>query len=480
MSTCPHLVLPLRPSGVTATLDSNTTSRAICDDFTTVGGPRECLKVFDSLSNSSLRLNPSKSKLLWPRPSRPPDWLVRECASRDIPIVLGATLALGTTLGLDAAQAEKHVSQTVVSHDRLFGAVLHPRMRTQVSYLLLRYCLQPKLGFLLRTTKPSLITRPCAQFDEKLMTTFFRLLTRLDSPALCARVSGLAHRTAPTGRVAGADQHLFSSVLKLAPKPIRHGGFGLRLSSAISPVAYWSAMALAAKEIEQFTAVPALPQRFPSFVQARDKAYNTLRLWGTPVSPAEEVLPDTKGLLPAVSRDIAKFYESIDPTSRKLQRLITRSIEELGHKADLADADTRTKALLRSCTGYSAGAWLCAIPSEASLRLQDTHFVVACLLRLSAPFSCRARCHRCRAVLDPVTCVDHFFSCQKNIPAHCTTRHRLLARLTVKQCERSGVTALYEKQPDWGEPLRPDGIQFFPAGQALTDTTVRHPTAKTS
>lgn len=225
-----------------------------------------------------------------------------------------------------------------------------------------------------------------------------------------------------------------------------------------------------------------LQREIPSISAEREQVHGHLRSLGVPCAFHPDAKPDKDtALLPEYPGAMAHFYAPLSTSKFKLQRLITKSIEDRVHAAHFADSDQRTRALLLSTTGYSAGAWLCAIPRRPSLQLTDTHFAVACLLRIGARFNSGRFCNSsgCRALLRPATCVDHFFSCNKSVPVHCTVRHHLLSHLTFTQCERSGVPSLLENQPDPVIKLRPDGTHFFPHKTTLSDTTVRHPTAST-
>jgi hypothetical protein len=468
-----------------AVLDTNTTTRAICDDLTSVGQPRDCLKVFDSLSTSSLNANVPKCKLLWPHETDPPTWLVTACEQRELTLARGANAAfsqkvLGAILGLNPQAVTEHAHAVVRKHIPLFEAVAHDRMRSQVACLLLRYCIQPLLCYITRTAKPSLVAAPLAEFDALLLTTFYRLVTKHGSPAHAEPLPTLPDELATLMSSPAPDPTLFSAVLKQVPKPIRQGGLGLRLASRVSTPAYWSGLSLAASDIEPFTSHNPQPG-YHSFVDARDAAHKQLVLSGVCKQPPDanplEGPKEMGPLIPHEPSSMADFYAEVFPhTKFKLQRLITHAIEDIAHAADFANAGQREKAVTLSLTGYAAGAWICAIPATDPLRLTDFQWATACLLRLGANLRCGSTCTKCGARVHPCTAVDHFLASCRNTPLY-GPRHTLLARLTESQCVRAGVPSLYEEPPDTGVRLKPDGTQFFAHGKTLTDTTVRHPTA---
>ena len=106
--------------------------------------------------------------------------------SLGIPIRLNVASLLGSFVYRDDQCLGDHLRTSVMPFTRLRNALpvmKHERMPTQYAMLMLRYCLVPKLSYLIRTIRPSALEPVCQTFDNLIMDTAFDLLTLNDVPA---------------------------------------------------------------------------------------------------------------------------------------------------------------------------------------------------------------------------------------------------------------------------------------------------------
>lgn len=458
------------------------TARAICDDFNAVGPYSVCLETYDRLLRSTLRLNCSKTKILWPHDSDPPADLVQGCTVRGIQLVRRSAKLLGTALGFDPGAVTQLAQTHADSHDVLFKAIRHPSMLKQVGALLLRTCLQPCMGYPTRVCKPDHIEAPCQSFDAKVALAFQHL-------------AGLEPNE-PSEPHAERDAKLsplLSAALKTLIKPIRQGGFGIRTSVDLRHPAYWSASVQAATDVLPFIPADPVLADAVGFVAARNAAYSRLVARGAKVQPPEILgspgkyprfpEPDEPApiLLPRCPAEIQPFYASVrDDKTFKLQKFLTRSIEDLTYAVDFNAASKEEQFRILDVRGYGASAWLLALPTSSYKRICDSHFSLALRYRFGIPIA--SGITHCGACLNPIrnTVATHYNSCIKYRRTTVTSRHDALAKHSVRIGERAGAVAVWEPPPDRGVRKRPDASFFFSTHTAYTDTTVRDPTNNTA
>ena len=101
--------------------------------------------------------------------------------------------------------------------------LLNSSLPVQPAMAILRLSALPKMGYLLRTIKPSITAKAAALFDAKVIET------------------AIAKLRLPQNLSSGAHLQL--------TLPIRLGGFGLRSMFRSSYAAYWSGLAQAAPEV---------------------------------------------------------------------------------------------------------------------------------------------------------------------------------------------------------------------------------------
>jgi hypothetical protein len=97
-------------------------------------------------------------------------------AKHGIPVYTGTMETLGAMVGHDDAKVDKWLSERVKEHDRMFDLLARSDMPVQVSMLLLRMCMLPKMGYLARVMPPNLLLRHAKTFDLRVLETAKRRL----------------------------------------------------------------------------------------------------------------------------------------------------------------------------------------------------------------------------------------------------------------------------------------------------------------
>jgi hypothetical protein len=187
---------------------------AVLDDIRFAGPPNllaDCVtRLQHALSPSQLMLNPSKSELFWLHSDQ---ILPSSLMDLQFRVIDKASIVLGAPVGIDEASIHKLIiKETNNCHEQFFKTLLSPLFYHQEVFLLLRYCILPKITHLMRTVRPQWLHTTAQQFDHLVLDT---IMNRLSI------TSDLPYQT-------------------LVTLPIRLGGLGFRTTSTISPLAYWS------------------------------------------------------------------------------------------------------------------------------------------------------------------------------------------------------------------------------------------------
>ena len=322
-------------------------------------------------------------------------------------------------------------------------------MPVQISMLLLRMSMLPKMGYLARVIAPTLFLPHARNFDAKVVGTAKR---RLGLPNL---LPDAAHST--------------------LLMPIRLGGFGLRPVSLVSPAAFYSAAAQAAQDISRLfpeAKRPSLLCDGPSQLRFASRVGDALkRLLDAGLQGGSDAILPAK-----VDGFWARFHQ--DGPERKLQRALC-GLMEAKNRSALMDSLSikRDTQRLESLAGQSAGAWLTCYPSCPELSLSDSQFCLASRLRLGLPpyddlpldCSCDTKLGD-----DPA----HYISCAKLRGSAVTDRHNMLVRLLAKLF-RATAGASVRITPKLFDTKRliPDLQVIRAEGDLFLDVVVSHPSA---
>lgn len=125
----------------------------------------------------------------------PPANLLAAIKERGITLVRGATECLGSIIGTDQDRMSQWAFDQAASsgHAQLFETLLNPSIPVQSAMAILRMCAIPRMGYLARTLKPSLIAKAAAHFDSKVIDTAVTKLRLPHNLSSGARLSLTLH-----------------------------------------------------------------------------------------------------------------------------------------------------------------------------------------------------------------------------------------------------------------------------------------------
>jgi len=219
------------------------------------------------------------------------------------------------------------------------------------------------------------------------------------------------------------------------------------------------------------------------FLVARFKAYKKLISMGVSAqapAPGPVAELNSKVLLPRFFSEFAEFYKNVNRL--KLQRCITSTVESIIHAADWQAASKRDQMRLLDLQGPGASAAVCAIPNNPATSRTDLEWVLSNRDRYGMVLD--PTCTHCGACGHAFTCPEeqstHFHSCIKYRKTTVNDRHDGIGKHTCTIGRHAGLHTTWEKRPDSGSRMRPDGGFHLSDGTLLTDTTCRHPVTNTA
>ena len=320
----------------------------------------------------------------------------------------------------------------------------------------------PRLGYLIRTLKPTVVAKAASEFDLQIIDTATAILR-------------LPH-------------HLTLGARKVLTLPIRHGGLGLRSMARTSHAAYWSGLAQAAPDIlasaqrssqptstsSSIPSPPPLPSSIKTpptslpLMQALAACHASFVSQGLPTASSQT----RKALIPPTSTGFWDWYGPVRPDPG-LQRSIVSFIEKRIFSAELISLDSDLQARTRRlcCSAKNAGIWMTTLPYTNELTISDGNYRLAARFWIGLPplDDLPKQCH-CQTHLssDP----DHFLSCPSFRRSPVTQRHTMLIQLLARLVFRAGGSAYIE--PRWFEGKRPDLHVAFPDRQFQLDGSYIH------
>lgn len=383
--------------------------------------------------------------------------------------------ALSQILKLQSTDPLRHpnIKFSLGTHRPFFDALLSPDLPIQHSYLLTRFCGVPKLGYLSRVVRPSVLRNYAKLFEDELFDTAIRKLDISPSSAPNARILNEA-----------------AMQLRL---PQRLGGFGLTPVTMIIDVAYVSSLAATIeyttrREISLHSvSLKASQQLTHSCIQELRSALHEARC-GIDAPHILSSLPK-----PA---DTLRFHSFFRPAPLSNDRTIPKS-SHLQHvliaaKQKAAEAAFRSPAVQRTDTEQKqliarlncvqaprALLWSTTLPTESSRTLSDHAFKLAVRLALGLkPLDYMpSACPNCHEPISEFTC-DHHLTCHTRTRKEITARHDNIVKIATAYANASGGSAVSEPAHlAESSRIRPDISVFLDDKQILVDVSVVHPTA---
>jgi len=152
---------------------------AVLDDLTLVGPPSSVFASFDALQHSiqsedgGLELSLQKFHVLWQWDTpRPPDLAV-ECSCRGLTLAVGRTMKLlGGLIGRGDDEFTRFTEEVVASHGRLFELITHPELNPLFGAQILRVCVLPRVGHIMRIIDPRIARPALEDFDRQVLECF--------------------------------------------------------------------------------------------------------------------------------------------------------------------------------------------------------------------------------------------------------------------------------------------------------------------
>ena len=245
----------------------------------------------------------------------------------------------------------------------------------QSSWLLLRFCAEPRANHLLRSLPPTLSAEYAQAHDAALWHCLLQLL----------------------GETTNSDNHAdLQRARGIASLPACMGGLGLRSAALHAPAAYWAGWAdallmllqrqpLQARRItEQLTMgessqAACLREASAAGRLLVHEGFSWLPSWSALLAGERPPQPDDNLVEPGSWNHGWQYYASLH---RNLHFRSTQLLPTL---------DDASYALLRSQSGPEAGSWLTAIPTEDATRMPPLLFQVALRRRLRLALPMRPR-----------------------------------------------------------------------------------------
>jgi hypothetical protein len=359
-------------------------------------------------------------------------------------------------------------------------------MSTQIALSILRYCTQPRLSFLARTTHPHNFQPSAKRFDEKILNCF-REIMKLQKET----------------KVKNVTQEEIETQISL---PIKAGGFGLRPMTRISHAAYFASLT---------TILPDFIQSFPSsripdidYSQTNvhhELSYCRDHLQQHSLKPQPKPSPPRKKtggragsiiITPSIPQRRSSQHSSQQTSisSPLIQQILYGDILNLWKLAQkyLDDKDTKgfleiasiqheatnqiedlifkqlhqtsipyRQALLTSLTAPHSSSWINVLPTQPTYTIPNESIRLATRHRLGLlPFDslehekCACR-FSTRFIDDP----DHFQSCEKFRRTYHTMRHNNIVQVVQDLAISVGFMAIREPNGH----IRPDEIANLPS-----------------
>jgi hypothetical protein len=367
----------------------------------------------------------------------------------------------GTPIGTDAF-VRAHVNAKADAVCASIDAVMEAPLAAQDKFMLLRASTQHRTAHLTRVVQWELAGDAISRVEGKITDAAFQIMER--------------------PRQGGTSETQMTL-------PIRHGGMGIRVTSAMEgSAAYLSAAAVAD------TAQRDGPREYQPLsgggIDARGLERDWQALHAAGAARADGALwpPDMlalnadriDGTLPSVQRTFARFVAD------------TRSDQLMAELAAGGPEGQRERARMLSCMCRPAGAWIEALPTSFALTLTDGDFRTSMRHRMGLtqlPANAPGVLCPCGQIMQAGN-IDHAMVCKTQMGGM-QMRHEILANAWRLISNRAGISTsaepLLRQLPGQQAPAnaeRPDSrgdiLLVTPNGLTVADVSVIHPTAPTN
>ena len=327
---------------------------------------------------------------------------------------MNAASILGTLVYRSPADAADYLSVSVFNLKEIEDALLllsHPSLPVQYSMILLRYCMVPKLTYLIRTLAPSCIYDTCKKFDAMIMECVFRLLSLNDVPA------------------STMTPDILRKQLQLR---CRMGGWGLTSQARVCHFAYLDSLSQAIFQDTHTSDIFSRPSKL--LVDKVDSILHGL-------TDEFKTLPRTAAAFIAESRLPRKQDDT-----HSLQKTLSHDAHKHSY-SELCDyfscrKDLFQQARLIAIQAPAASRWKTTLPNESDCRLDCDSYVVAARMNLGvAPYgNMPDHCGYCMKRIGSVGADSlHALSCVYLKGRQVTQRHDAVQDAVAEYAVRAGV-----------------------------------------
>ena len=434
---------------------------AYYDDGTLQGPADEVIPAFRALRAKCEEIGLTANLAKCGAYSRDAQAAARVAAELGIRHCVDGIVVAGTPIGTDEF-VKAYVEAKADAACKSVDAVMDTPLPAQDKFMLLRASTQHRTAHLMRVVKWDLTGDAISRVEDKVTDAAYQIMERPRRGGACETQMTL---------------------------PLRHGGMGIRVTSAAEA----SAAFLSAAAVTD-TAQRSGPREYQPLSGGGPDAPSLERDWqalheaGAARAAGALWPPDA----------LALNADRIDGTLPSAQRTFSRFVAE-GRSDRLMEscpADTgegaRNRARLLSCACRPAGAWIEALPTSSELTLNDSDFRAAMRHRLglthlpaNAP---GVRCS-CGETMQPGD-VDHPMTCKSQCGGM-QLRHNLNSNNWRLISHRAGISTSSEpllrrlpgaqananaNRPD----SRGDILLVLPSGLTVADVSVIHPAASTN
>jgi len=469
---------------------TSVSSKSYIDDVNFIGPPSALPSVHARLVHSAAEIGlialPEKSQFIHFHDSPLPAPALEFIEQSHIPlktesaIILGApigkntdaiTIALKQILKLEFSQNGNFVELLINEHRDYFTALLSADLPAQHAYLILRFCAIPKLGFLLRTVRPSAMRFIANAFDQQIIAT--------------------AQSKLNISRQSATSEQQWKSTLFQLQLPQRFGGLGLTPANLTVDVAYVASLASAI----EFTTRHSIPLHSVSKLASPQLSSASLTELATALPAARNLIREKAVLdtLPTSAIEFQNFFRPAPlanhrtiPRTTHLQHIITaakqKELDKMFRAARPACTSEQERmafdARMNSVSAPRALLWLSTLPEEPQLKLGNHAFTTAIRLSLGLkPLNIMPKeCPNCHSQL--LHSVDHHLTCSTRTSKELTARHNQVVKILTAVANNAGASATAEpSRLDRDSQMRPDIIIALHDKTILVDVAIIHPTA---
>ena len=223
---------------------------------------------------------------------------------------------LGGCVGVDDQLKSDFVKANIESHQSLFRCIENKFMPSQISYLILKMCINTKVNYLTRITRPDLGVDHFRCFDQSVIKTIQHKME-------------LQHNDNDSE----IDPSLSEFTIEIIRLPTSLGGYGIPSALETSPVAYFSSVVACLPHL-----LP-LPPDGPTLMTLK-RCHASLLTANTGVVPSDRIPTDFVTML--------RTYSSIDSASksRQIQHYITEQVNKFAYTNLLNRSTPMQRAML--------------------------------------------------------------------------------------------------------------------------------------